>query len=191
MNSSMITAIATSVLALGVIVAIVQLWLNKRGTKKISQAQIAIGLRRELRTRENIRGLRSIYRIKPEEARRLSNLTNDQYDALDGLDMLGVLVNNGVAEEKLAIEGYAGASVLRCWYQLHDFIRGMREHRGTNHYENLEDLARRTLDYANRYHANEKWILLQVDDGSSYRIIDLVEEMNSTESLRPNRIRKV
>jgi len=56
---SAVEAIASSILALGIIVVIKQV----REAKKSTQAQIAMGLYTELRSEEAVKKLRSIYKL--------------------------------------------------------------------------------------------------------------------------------
>ena len=175
-------ALGTWIIALGVFLAFWQY----RQMKRSANAQLVIGLSQELGSKEQKGKLRSIYKLTPTAIQSLTNDDEDEIEeVLNRLDMLGVLVNHEVIDEGLAIEGYAGATVLRCWYQLHAYIHERRQSRDSNLYENLEDLASRTLKYAKNHRKKETWI--KFASGDKREAIDLVAELTKTtdEYLKP------
>jgi hypothetical protein len=190
-NWSIVAAIGTWLLAGGVVFAFMQVQQMRKGTN----AQIAIGLFQELQKQDRVETLRYIYSfdnpITHQDVERvLTEQHRNQIDmVLNQLDTLGVLVRNGVMDERLAIDGYAGATVLRCWYQLHRYIRGEQGgKRGSNVWEHLEDLANRTLEYAEKQRKPSYWIAFR--PGHKDTRIDLVAELAKTEdqALRPKRL---
>jgi len=171
-----LTAIATWTLALGVFLAILQIIEARKSTN----AQIAIELFGELRNYETVEKLRSIYDLKPEDLKTLSSDKKKEIDyVLGGLDVLGALVNNGIIDEKLAIETYGGFSALRCWYKLcEDYIRVEQRNRGY-YYENYETFVRLALDYFKKAK-----MPIRLDE------VDLVEELQKDE-LNPRSLKQI
>jgi len=187
-----ITTVASVLLLITVVIAVFQLYESKRMTK----AQIAVGLYQLLRSNDAIGILRnSIYKFRrPPSYETICFLDKQERDnitsIIDNLDMLGVLVNQGVIDEKLAIEGYAGASVLRCWYQMHKYVKyEQRYGRGSNVYSHFEDLAARTLKYAKTRHKEPYWICFHQYGKSVNERFDLVEELSDI-TVRPQRLNK-
>jgi hypothetical protein len=176
-----VAAIATGVLAGGVIFAFLQI----RQARKSTNAQLAAGLFKELRDYETVEKLRSIYDLKPDD------LEDSQIDekkigyVLDRFELLGALVAKGIIDKKLAIEAYAGASALRCWYQLHKYIRKVRDERGYV-CENYEDFARLSLDYFKKEGIQVKLYR----EGEKDKVIDLITELQKDE-FRPRNFAEI
>ena len=106
-----IAAIATWLLAGGVVFAILQLRQARLNTK----AQIAMDLYRELRNYETVEKIRSIYGLKPEDTKYLpTNKKKDIDYVLERFNMLGALVAQDIIDKQLAIETYSGHPALRC-----------------------------------------------------------------------------
>jgi len=173
------TAVATAVVIGGLIFAIRQIGESRKSTN----AQLAVELFRELRGINTITGLRTIYSLTPDKFGNLSKEALDQIDyVLERLDMLGGLVNQGIIDEKLAIEIFAGPSAMRCWYQLAEhLIRPRRDDRGW-YCENYEDFTRRSLDYFRDAHS-KIWFYRE---GEEDKRINLVTELQQ-EQLLPKR----
>lgn len=151
-----LSAIATCVLALGVVFAFIQV----RRIKLSTNAQLAVELFRELRNTNVKEVLRDI--IYKEERERIIQLPNYKIkqieQVIDWLDLLGGLVKGRIIDEKLAIETYAGAPALRCWYQLGEhFIPAVIQERGS-YCLNLEDFVKRTIKYYMIRYPKSKWI---------------------------------
>jgi hypothetical protein len=119
-----VEAIASWLLVLGIVFAIWQ--INE--TKKSTNAQIAVELFKELRNEKALETLRFIYTLSPDNPAIVFN--SDKYRIeylLDRMNFLSLLVKNGIVDLNLAIDTYAGASFLRCWYVLHSSINDIRE----------------------------------------------------------------
>lgn len=143
-----VTAIATSLLSVGVLVAI---WGVKQ-TKRNTNALLAVELLKDLRARETIGMLSRIYQLEPDELepsdfRELADFLKLDIDyILYRFELLGALVTRGIMDETLAIENYAGIPAMRCWYRLHKCVKNLRIWRGY-YGDNYEDFTRRSLDH--------------------------------------------
>ena len=186
-----LTAIGTWFIAIGIFFAFWQYLQMRRSTN----AQLAIGLLQELQRQDRVETLRYIYSFdNPISHEDVEMVLSEQHRThidmvLNQLDMLGILVKNRVMDERLAIDGYAGGTVLRCWYQLHLYIRGEEEgKRGSNVYEHLEYLVSRTLKYAKSQHKPKYWISFR--PGAKGKRIDLVATLTETKDpkLEPKRL---
>ena len=152
-NWTVLSGFATWVLAGGIGVAIWQI----REARKSTNAQIAIGLFQELRSNETLKTLRYIYGLEPENIKNLSQDDKNKITyVLERLGMLGALIANGIIDEKLATEIYGGATALKCWYQLKDYIRGVENRQGLQWGMHVEDFAARALEYWKDY--KPKWV---------------------------------
>ncbi len=143
-----IGAIATSVLALGIVFAFLQVRAQLRAARISANAQIAVELFRELRGSQTIEKFRLIYGLKADDFRYLPTCKRNDMDyVLDRFELVGALAASGVVDKKLAIEPYGGPAALRCWYILcTDYIKVTRDKRGY-FCENYEGFARFCLDY--------------------------------------------
>jgi hypothetical protein len=139
-----VAAIATCVLAGSVFLAILQV----RQTRRSTNAQLAVQLFKELRSKETLEIIRYIYSLKSvgSGAHLSEQHKQDINYVIDRLELLGGLVGMGIIDKKLAIEAYAGTASIRCWYQIHQYIKQIRRERGY-YAENYEALARLSLDY--------------------------------------------
>ncbi|MBU2536368.1 MAG: hypothetical protein ABIK32_03185 [Chloroflexota bacterium] len=156
----MLAAIGAWVLVLGVFAAILQINQAKRSTN----AQIAMGLYRELRDEKAIQKLRNIYTIDGGKIKYLSNQQKQDVDyILDRLDTLGNLVIKGIVDDKLAIEAYGGPPALRFWYVLKDYFRMIQKQRGY-YGENFEAFTRRSLEYFKENDIEIKYYQTSIED---------------------------
>lgn len=122
-----ITGLASWLLILGVGVAIWQI----RETRKSTNAQIAMDLFKELRSDRALEILRIIYNRNENDPDKLSeNAKNNIEYILDRFEVLGILVDEGIVDDRLAMDSYGGASALRCWYRLHLYIKKIERKRG-------------------------------------------------------------
>jgi hypothetical protein len=146
-----IAAVATWFLVLGVVFAFYQV----KQSRKSTNAQIAIELFRELRREEVVQIIRYIYNLQPKED---GTYLTDTHKAeieylLERLDLLGSLVHQGVTNQYLAIEGFGGPAILRCWFQLYYFITETRKARGF-YVDNYEAFVYVTIKYFKKKHIN-------------------------------------
>jgi hypothetical protein len=128
---NVLTGFATWVLAGGVFCAFYQIQESRKSTN----AQIAIDMYEELRSEESLETLRFIYDLNPANPEIVFN--SDKYRIeylLDRFNFLSILVKNGIVNRNLAIDSYAGASFLKCWYVLHSFVNDIREDRNRKSY---------------------------------------------------------
>lgn len=149
--------------------------------RKSTNAQIAMDLFRELRSDKALEVLRLIYSLPPkEDGKCLSTIHKDNIDSvLNRLTTLGILVNEGIIDASLAIEGFSGPAVLRCWYQLLNYIKYLQQERG-DYYENYEGFVSYCLKYFNKAHIKVKF----------NNIENLVTELQKPE-LRPRSFKKI
>ena len=178
----LVSAIATWFLVLGVAYAFLQVQQARRSTN----AQIAMGLFKELRSQSIVEHIRSIYRLKTEVPGNLQD--NEKYDidyVLDRFDTLGGLVVKGIIDKELAIETYGGTTALRCWFKLKDYIIAERDKRGyySDYYETFVRLC---LDHFRKEHILVKFYI----EGEENKRIDLVMELQQ-ESLRPRTLEEI
>ena len=197
-NWNELEALATWFGLLGVIAAIWLINVTRENTtkqleaaRKSTNAQLAVELFRELRNTEAIEKLRSIYDLPydiftSEDVKILRDDKKKNIDyILDRFEMLGILVAEGIIDKKLAIEAYAGASSLRCWYQLHQYIKELRNQRG-DFGEYFEALARLSLDY---FYKEGKKVKFYREDEKD-KVIDLIAELQK-EGLRPRSLEEI
>lgn len=154
-NWQVLTGFATWILAGGIFLAFWQI----REARKSTNAQVAIDLFRELRSDRTLEILRFIYSLKAEEdVQKLPSTDKHGIDhVLDRLEMLGVLVAQGIVNDRLAIEAYGGPPVLKCWYKLRGYINSVRNGRGL-FCKYVEDFARRTVNYQIKHAPKSEWI---------------------------------
>lgn len=173
-----IAAIATCVLALTVIVAIYQIRVARRSTN----AQIFVGLYKELRDETIVMKLRNVYEATKSAMKNSGDVQRDIDYVLDRLDTLGTLVDTGIIDERLAIETYGGPPALRCWYCVKEYIRDEQYYRGY-YSENFEAFVRLSLDYFAERHIKVKFYRKP----KKHEAIDLVKELKKPElgHLRP------
>jgi hypothetical protein len=149
-------AIATCVLAAGIGVAIWQIIETRCSTAKqlntarlSTNAHVAIEISRELRSEENLNALREIYSYRPEHLEGVLDKAriNKVESVVNRLSMLASFVVEGLIDEAIAIETIGGVTALRCWYQLHSYVREAQRNRGSHFGEYYEDFVRRSLNY--------------------------------------------
>lgn len=175
MNWQAVSAIATCFLAVGIVFAILQL----RQARLSTNAQLAIELFHGLRSINMKDVLRDIiYKEKRETIMKLPKDKMKQIEeVIDWLDLLGGLVKGRIIDEKLAIETYAGAPALRCWYQLGEhFIPTVAQERGS-YCLNLEDFVKRTLKYYMIRYPKSEWIIFR--RGRSNKMVNTVEYLST------------
>ena len=186
---AILAAISTWVLAVGVVFAIWQV----RQARLSTNAQIAMDLFKELRDEETIKKLRMIYDSvydlsKPLDIKDLKDHEEKKNDidfVIDRFDVLGVLVDKGIVDDKLAIDAYAGTPSLRCWYILREYIKEVRKDRGYFG-DNLEGFARLSLEHFKETHIKVKFYKKYEEDKG----IDLVTKLQEKE-LQPRCFEKI
>ena len=82
---------------------------------------------------------------------------------LDKLDLLGCLVKKGIISDSLAIEEYGGAAILKCWYQLKEYIDERRVEQGI-YCKYVEYLAKMTVTYQLKNEPKKEWIRFWIGD---------------------------
>lgn len=161
-----LTGFATWILAGGVVVAIWQAAYYKYQadeqadkSRKSINAQVAVELFKELRSEDTKKTLRYIYNLSSKRiSENFDKLPYKVKHITDKFELLGVLVNEGIVDERLAIETYAGPPVLKCWYQLGEcYIKEMRKKRGLFG-KYFEDFAARTFMYQRDNSPKSEWI---------------------------------
>jgi hypothetical protein len=170
-----IEAIATVILIVGIIITILQI----RESRKSTNAQIAMDLFRELRDEKVLEIIRFIYKLNPGESGCLLTVNNQRIEfILDRYDVLGTLVKNGIISKELAVETYAGVTVLRCWYILHGYIEKLRS---TRKYfgQNFEGFTNVCMEYFDEHN-----IEVGFESGFSedYSVDDLVDKLLNAEN---------
>ena len=187
-------AIATCVLAAGIVFAIWQIIETRRSTAKqlntarlSTNAHVAIEISQELRSEENLNSLREIYSYQPEHLKGvlIQARINKIESVINRLSMLASFVAKDLIDEAIAIETIGGVTALRCWYQLHNYVRETRRNRGSHFGEYYEDFVRRSLSYfkdANR----QVWFSRE---GETEKV-DLVAELQKDE-LQPRSLKEI
>jgi len=177
-----VAAIATSVAALTIFVAIRQIKEARRSTN----AQIAVSLFSELRSPEVIEMLRSIYALKSYDFKPLLSKNEKEIDYVLGrFEMLGALTLTKIIDNKLAIETYGGAPALKCWYKLYDYIREVQNRRGYC-FENYELFVGLCLKYFKEHKIQVKFY----KKGEENEGICLVTELKNSQ-LSPRNTREI
>jgi len=146
-----VQAIASCLLLGGVLFA----FFRVRQAQKSTDAQLAIELFHEVRKEEFKETLRYIYNLKPGWHKKIKRY--DLYrikSLLDKLELLGILVKKGIVDKVLAIEGYGGGAVLKCWYQMGEYIIERRKLQGI-YCKYVEDFAARTYYYQRRHSSED------------------------------------
>ena len=184
---NVVAAISTGVLAMTIFIAIYQM----RQTRRSTNAQLAIEIFRELRNEDMLNKYRMIYELTTEEIAQLDEDTKKQIEidyVLDRLDTLGALVEENIIDKKLAMEAYAGASTLRCWFQLAPYIRKLQAKR--RFYANCyEVFAYRTY----KHFRKERIAVGFHNEKANVKIGNLIEEFSKKEysELRPRSSRDI
>lgn len=167
-----IGAIATCVIAVGMFIAILQLYLTKQNLK-VQQAANLLAIFKEIRNPETKKTLRLVYSLTfdansnelkyvSSEDKLTSEELNEINNLLDRLELLGLLSCHGLISQSKAIEGYGGAPV-RVWYKLNEYIKYERRHRGS-YAEHLQEFVRRSIKYQVQYQPREKWTHLHSEN---------------------------
>lgn len=168
-------AIATCALAVGVVITLILTVLQIRRARISTNAQVAVNLFEDLRNADTIEKLRLIYALKPVDFRFLLRQQRHDIDyVLSRFEMLGALTLKKIIDKKLAIETYGGAPALKCWYQLHGYIRKVQDKRGYC-YENYELFVGHCLKYFNRHKIQVKFD----EKGKENEGINLVTELKN------------
>lgn len=188
-----ITAFATWFLAGGVYLAFSQI----REARRSTNAQLATDLFRMLRSEQLKKTGDLIYRLRPDDIRRLCessyesnntsvrNLKDEINGLLDKYEMLGSLVNRHIIDESLAIEAYGGVPALKCWYKLVAYIRIETCKRGY-FLPNYEAFTRRCLEYFHDKHIEVNFY--EEADGTKNPLVTL---FTLDSSLRPRNLKKI
>jgi hypothetical protein len=178
-----VEAIATWLLALGIVYALIQ--INE--ARKSTNAQIAAALYKELRSDKALHILRYIYSLEPGEDGKLltSEHRNDIDYILDNLGIVGRLIIQGIVDEDLAIEAFGGVPALRCWYQLVNYVIEERGKRGKQFGSYFEDFACRALKHFKKRKKN--WILFYHNISEPF---DLIEKLYKDQKLKPKLLNK-
>jgi len=134
------------ILAIGVLSSMWLTWWQVREARLSTNARLIIEISRELRGEDNINSLSYIYSLRLEHFKEGKIQVGKIEHVINRLSMLGVLVAKGIIYEELAIKSLAGTTSLRCWYQLHPYIKQTQTNRGYFG-EDFEDFTRRSLDY--------------------------------------------
>jgi hypothetical protein len=177
-----VAAIATWLLAGGLIFAILQIRQARRSTN----AQLAMELFRELRNDRVLEILRHIYNISPkQDSNYLTPIHRQDIDyVLNRLTTLGILVNEGVVDKTLAIEGFSGPAVVRCWHQLFNYIKQYQENMG-DYIENYEGFVNCCLKYFTKAD-------IRVEFKNDYaQIQDLVTELAQDKERCPRSLKEI
>jgi hypothetical protein len=189
-----VAAIGTWLLAGSIVFTVLQL----RQMRLSTNAPLVGDLFREVRSEETLETLRFIYSFaKPITHKDVGNLLpvnrNRIQKVLDQHDMLGALARHGLVGKELVIEAYVGGSVIRCWYQLRDYVEKERYYRGSNYLENFEDLASYTLEYVNKRKEEfpeQEWLwFCHGEEAHKAKRINIREELNK-ENLKPKPFKK-
>jgi hypothetical protein len=157
LNWTAFGAIATWILAAGVVVAMYQFYdsshnarIQANEARKSTQSQVSLELFREFHTLEFEESVRSIYQLNRFEFRELSRFEKNKIDSvIEKFDFLGVLIRFEIIGYKMVIESYASTPAFMIWYQLaycSDYIKKKRDYEGF-FAQNFEGLVRLTLEY--------------------------------------------
>jgi len=170
-----VAALATGILAIGVFVGFLRAKKQLEEARKSTNAQLAVELFRELRSEETKENLRSIYNLRTQDSKTLTDYQKIRIDhVLDKFGILGALVRQKIIDERLAIEAFAGPPALRCWYQLAEYIKEERKNCGF-FLKNYEEFARRTFE-----HFKDRHIKIAFHN-KHVKVEDLVKEFEKAE----------
>lgn len=166
MNWVALGAIATCVVAAGIVFAIWQVWETRRGRN----AQLAASLFQELRSSASKETLRLIYgsiyedrTLKHKESSQtLTEVEESKVgDMLDRIEFLGVLVARGILDEDLAMDLFKGHPV-RCWYRLSGYIEDRAREQGYfGGY--VKDFAKRSIKLQTNCIPRDQWTRLAIN----------------------------
>jgi hypothetical protein len=174
LNWAAITAIATLLLTAGVVFAFSQVHQSRVS----NNARIAMDMFHELRIEKTKDTLRYIYLI--EDIKNISKKKLNEIDGvIDKFELLGILVNQCIIDQRLAIEAYAGPPALRIWYKLKKYIIDEREKRGF-FADNFEGLVRASLDYLDN---NNLTLNFQTIENTKFVSIELVGKLKTHDYL--------
>jgi uncharacterized membrane protein len=181
-----IGAIATGILAIGVVVAIIQVSDNRHHADKQAEdlrqstnARIAMELFRELHDETTLGKIRTIYNIDIRTKYLSQNQKNNVDYILSRFDLLGNLVKLNIISEKIAVETYGGPQALRIWYRINKYIKNVQNDRGY-YGHNFEGFVKLSLDY---FDNNNITILLYKDDEKNIEPKNLNIELKRPELL--------
>jgi len=172
-------AIATCVVAAGIVFAIWQVWETRRGRN----AQLAASLFQELRSSASKETLRLIYgaiyedgMLKHKESSQpLTEVEESKVgDMLDKIELLGVSVAHGILDKDLATDLFRGHPV-RCWYILSDYIEDRAKERGYfGGY--VKDFAKRSIKRQINCIPRDQWTTLKIDVMPSENVVEKLLE---------------
>ncbi len=124
------------------IVALLGVIISIERSKRSSNASIAVGLFHEISSNDFKEKLELIYKLNREKTEYLTREEKQASEhVIDWLGFLGSLVQKGVTDVDLTVNGFAGHCALRCWYQLGSYVRQLQHDRGS-YGENYEDFVR-------------------------------------------------
>jgi hypothetical protein len=145
-----ISVLVTWVLVGGLLLTFWQIFMTRESIeeqRKSTNAQIAMDLFRELRSDRALEIIRTIYNRKENDPNKLDTIDKHNIEyILDRFEVLGILVDEGIVDKRLAMDSYGGASALRCWYRLHPYIKEIEKKRG-QYKINYKSYAQRCLKY--------------------------------------------
>jgi hypothetical protein len=165
-------AIATWVLAGSLFFVILQVYEARKSTN----AQLAVNFY-EFNTREIENILSKIYQSKPENVEN-EVPKEDIERVLDNMETLGILVKEGILDEKLAIRLFGGWPI-RAWSRLSDYVELRRKERG--HYSRYaEDFAKRSIKYQIQHDPKDEWTSLTIEGRKENLVEDLAKKLLSS-----------
>jgi len=172
-----VAAIATWLLAGGIVFAIVQVQQMRQGRN----AQLAVQLYQQFHTPDTKQDFDKIYKLTPtilKEWERAGQVTEVEY-TLDSLEMLGILINRGIFDEALAIKLFGGWPI-RAWSRLSGYVKRKRKERG--HYARYaEDFAKRSIKYQIEHDPKDEWTSLTIRARKKENLVeDLAKELLSS-----------
>ena len=181
-----LAGVATWVLAGGIFLACWQI----SEARKSTNAQIAMDLFDKLRSDRALEIIRYIYSLPPKEDGTYITVEHKhgiEY-VLDNFDLLGALVAKDIVNEELAIEAFAGAPTLRCWYKLAPFVRKLQSTRGL-YVIYFEDFSRRSLEHFNKVHV--EIIFYREGEEDKYLVKELIELLEKKDELSPRNLKEI
>lgn len=151
-----------------------------RASRRSTIAQLVVELFQTLRDPETIEILRYIYKTDFTYEIHSTDKKNVEW-LLDWLDLTGHLVKRGIIDDYLAVESFAGAPTLRCWYQLETFIDDLRKQRGGRYSRGLQYYVRCIIKYQIEHMPYDQWICFE--QYPSKKNIKLIDELQHRRNL--------
>ncbi len=184
-NWGIMSGFATWTLAGGVFLVFFQIQEARKGTN----AQVAVELFRELRREEIIETLRYIYTLNQDDSPFILIENEKRVERLmDKFELLGILVNQGIVNERIAIEAFAGPPALRCWHQLVRYLRKQENDRGF-YILNYEDFVRRSFKHFKKHKID---IIFTQDGKDDVNLIENFQVLiDRRDELRPRTLNEI